>query len=151
MLTTQEREQLTRWSRRSKSSQTLALRSKIVLACAADRNNKTVAEGLGCSQATVSKWRRRFAERRIEGLWDEPRPGRPATISTEQVKEVVLATVESTPKNATRWTRAKMAERTGLSKSTIGRIWKAYGLQPHRPQGYKVSNDHPGHSPSASA
>ena len=79
--------------------------------------------------ATVGKWRRRFCELRLDGLSDDPRPGRPATITAEQVEDVVVATLESTPENATHWSRAKMAERSGLSESTIGRIWRAFGLQ----------------------
>jgi transposase/transcriptional regulator with XRE-family HTH domain len=141
ILTGDEREQLQRWARRRKSSQALALRSRIVLACAGGADNKTVAAQLGCAAATVGKWRSRFVEHRLGGLTDEPRPGRPATITADQVEEVVVATLESTPANATHWSRAKMAERTGLSKSTIGRIWKAFELKPHRAEGFKLSND----------
>ena len=141
VLSEHEREQLTRWSRRAKSSQALALRSRIVLACAEGLDNKTVAARLGCAAATVGKWRTRFVEHRLDGLSDDPRPGRPASISVEQVEDVVVATLESTPKNATHWSRAKMAERTGLSRSTIGRIWKAFELKPHREDGFKLSND----------
>ena len=140
-LTAVEREQLTRWSRRAKSSQALALRSKIVLACAGGLDNKSVAEELRCSSATVGKWRARFVEHRLEGLADEQRSGRPATISVDQVEDVVVATLESTPPNATHWTRSKMAQRTGLSKSTIGEIWKKFGLKPHRVDHFKLSND----------
>jgi transposase len=141
MLSEEEREQLVRWSRRRKSSQALALRSRIVLACADGADNKTVASQLGCAPATVGKWRSRFVEHRLDGLADEARPGRPATVTADQVEDVVVATLESTPPNATHWTRAKMAERTGLSKSTIGRIWKAFDLKPHRAEGFKLSND----------
>ena len=130
-----------RWSRRAKSSQALALRSRIVLGCGEGLDNKTVAERVGCSTNTVSKWRGRFLESRLDGLVDEARPGRPATITAEQVEDVVVATLESTPKNATHWSRAKMADRSGLSKSTIGRIWKAFELKPHREDGFKLSND----------
>jgi transposase len=140
-LTDEERDQLRRWARRRKSSQALALRSRIVLACAGGAHNKTVAAELGCAAATVGKWRSRFVEHRLDGLTDEERPGRPATITAEQVEHVVVATLESTPANATHWSRAKMAERTGLSKSTIGRIWKAFDLKPHRADGFKLSND----------
>jgi transposase len=136
-----EREQLGRWSRRSKSSQSLALRSRIVLACADGVSNTEVAERVGCSAATVGKWRARFLAHRLDGLVDEPRPGRPPTISVEQVEDVVVSTLESTPKNATHWSRAKMAERSGLSRSTIGRIWRAFELKPHREDGFKLSND----------
>src|SRR6266542_2451416 len=141
VLTDEEREQLLRWSRRRKSSQALALRSRIVLACADGVDNKAVAAQLGCAAATVGKRRGRFGAHGLDGLTDEPRPGRPAVISADQVEDVVVAPLESTPANATHWSRAKMAERTGLSKSTIGRIWKAFELKPHRAEGFKVSND----------
>ena len=141
ILTDAEREQLTRWSRRRKSSQALALRSRIVLACAEGAENKTVAGELGCAAATVGRWRARFVEQRLDGLSDEARPGRPPSVSLDQVEDVVVSTLESTPANATHWTRAKMAERTGLSKSTIGRIWRDFGLKPHRAEGFKLSND----------
>ena len=141
VLTDGERDQLVRWSRRRKSSQALALRSRIVLACADGLDNKVVAAQLGCAAATVGKWRVRFVEHRLDGLTDEDRPGRPPVISADQVEDVVVATLESTPANATHWSRAKMAERTGLSKSTIGRIWRAFELQPHRAEGFKLSND----------
>ncbi len=140
-LTEEEREQLSRWARRRKSSQALALRSKIILACGQGLDSKTVAQQVGCSQNTVGKWRSRFIEHRLDGLVDEPRPGRPATVTAEQVEEVVVTTLEQTPKNATHWSRAKMAQRTGLSASTIGRIWKAFDLKPHRSDGFKLSND----------
>jgi len=140
-LTSDEREQLVRWARRAKSSQALALRSRIVLACAEGADNKTVAGQVGCAAATVGKWRGRFIAQRLDGLSDEPRPGRPPSISAEQVEEVVVATLESTPANATHWSRAKMAQRSGLSRSTIGRIWRDFGLKPHRADGFKLSND----------
>jgi transposase len=136
-----DREQLLRWSRRASSAQSLALRSKIILGCADGLDNKTVAAKVGCSQATVGKWRGRFIDAGLDGLLDEPRPGREPTISVEQVEDVIVATLEETPKNATHWSRAKMAERTGLSKSTIGRIWKSFDLKPHRADTFKLSND----------
>ncbi len=141
VLTEDERAQLVRWSRRAKSSQALALRSRIVLACADGADNKTVSAQVNCAAATVGKWRSRFVEHRLDGLVDEPRPGRPPVITTDQVEDVVLATLESTPANATHWSRAKMAQRSKLSKSTIGRIWKAFELKPHRADGFKLSND----------
>jgi len=141
ILTPEEHEQLVRWSRRAKSAQALALRSKIVLACAEGLDNKVAAERLGCEEHTVSKWRRRFVERRLEGLSDERRPGRPRTISVDQVEDVIEATLESTPVNATHWSRAKMAERSGLSKATIGKIWKDFGLKPHLVEHFKLSTD----------
>src|ERR1035437_302664 len=114
-LTDQEREQLVRWSRRAKSSQALALRSKIVLACAKGTDNKGVAAQLNCAVATVGKWRRRFVAERRDGLLDEHRPGRPATISVDQVEAVVVATLEETPRNATHWSRASIDRKCGLS------------------------------------
>ena len=141
VLTDDERAQLVRWARRAKSSQALALRSRIVLACADGADNKTVAAQLNCAAVTVGKWRARFVQDRLDGLVDEARPGRPPVITADQVEDVVVATLESTPANATHWSRAKMAQRSGLSKSTIGRIWKAFELKPHRADGFKLSND----------
>jgi len=113
-LSVEEREQLVRWARRRKSSQALALRSPIVLACAAGLSNKAGAAQEQVLTVTVGKWRARFVEARLDGLVDDPRPGRPPTVSAEQVEDIVVATLESTPKNATHWSRAKMAERSGL-------------------------------------
>ena len=140
-LTDGEREQLVRWERRRKSSQALALRSRIVLRCAEGLPSTEVAAVCGVSTATVGKWRQRFCELRLDGLADDPRPGRPATVTAEQVEDVVVSTLEATPENATHWSRAKMAERTGLSKSTIGRIWRAFDLKPHRAESFKLSTD----------
>jgi transposase len=141
VLSDTERTQLVRWARRRKSAQDLALRSKIVLACADGLSNVEVAAQCKCSLPTVGKWRSRFVADRLDGLADVPRPGRPPVIGVDQVEDVVVATLESVPDNATHWSRKKMAERSGLSKSTIGRIWKAFGLKPHLEDGFKVSND----------
>jgi transposase/transcriptional regulator with XRE-family HTH domain len=141
VLSVEEREALARWARRGSSSQALALRSRIVLGCAEGLSNKDVAVREGVSTPTVGKWRSRFVEARLDGLVDDPRPGRPATVTVDQVEDVVVTTLESTPKNATHWSRAKMAQRTGLSASTIGRIWKAFEVKPHRADGFKLSND----------
>jgi transposase/transposase-like protein len=140
-LTAEERDQLARWERRPKSAQALALRSRIVLQCADGHPNTDVARACGVTVQTVGKWRRRFCELRLDGLSDDPRPGRPATITASQVEDVLVATLESTPQNATHWSRAKMAQRSGLSESTIGRIWRAFELKPHRTDTFKLSND----------
>lgn len=132
---------LQRWARRAKSSQALALRAKIILTCAEGHDNKETAAILGCHHATVGKWRQRFIDQRLDGLVDEPRPGRVPTITDEQVEKVVVDTLEETPGKDTHWSRASMAKRSGLSKSTIGRIWKAFGLKPHRAGTFKLSSD----------
>lgn len=141
VLSEDERQTLQRWARRPSSSQALAQRCRIVLGCAAGKPNKQVAAELGLWPQTVGVWRRRFVQRRLEGLVDEPRPGGPRTITDEQVEAMVVATLERAPKDATHWSRTSMAAETGLSKSTIGRIWKAFGLKPHQIDTFKLSND----------
>ena len=141
MLSDEERTTLLRWSRRAKSSQALALRCRIVLASAEGANNKEVAKRLHCAPVTVGKWRARFVAARLDGLVDEDRPGRPASITIDQVEEVVVSTLEETPKDATHWSRALMANKSGLSKSTIGRIWRDFSLKPHLSDTFKLSTD----------
>jgi transposase len=132
---------LLRWSRRAKSSQALAQRCKIVLACADGTPNTQVAAVLGVHPDPVSKWRNRFITQRLDGLLDKHRPGRPPSITVAQVEAVVEATLEETPRNATHWSRTSMAAKSGLSKSTIGRIWRRFGLKPHLADTFKLSTD----------
>jgi transposase len=140
-LTDDERETLQRWARRRTSAQALALRCRIVLAASAGTSNTDIARALGCHPVTVSKWRTRFAERRLDGLYDEPRPGKPRTISDADVEQVIVATLESAPKDATHWSTRSMAAHAGLSQTAVSRIWRAFGLKPHRTEDFKLSPD----------
>ena len=137
----EEKAQLERWTRRRKTSQGLCLRARIVLDCSEGKDNKTVAERLGVAAHTVGKWRSRFAARGLDGLLDEPRPGKPRTLSDEEVERVVTLTLESTPADATHWSTRSMARACGLNQSAVGRIWRAFALQPHRSETFKISTD----------
>jgi transposase len=141
-LTDEERAQLQRWGRRRKSAQGLATRCRIVLACAGGETNTAVAEQVGVSVPTVRRWRGRFAERRLDGLLDEPRPGQPRKITDEKVEEVIVKTLEQAPPDGgTHWSTRQMAAATGLNQTAISRIWRAFSLQPHRVEHWKLSKD----------
>src|SRR5436190_1618540 len=140
-LTEEERARLEAWSRRRTTAQALALRSRIVLAAADGAANWEIAEQLGISRPTVTKWRNRFAQRRLEGLLDEPRPGRPRTVSDEQVERIVTTTLERTPKNATHWSTRSLAAHLGVTQDAVWRTWQAFSLQPHRQEKFKLSTD----------
>ena len=141
VLSDAERAQLEAWERRRTSAQALAERARIVLAAAEGLKNAEVAQRLGIHRGTVGKWRARFAEHRLDGLLDEPRPGRPRTVSDAQVEAVIVKTLEATPKDATHWSTRAMAREVGLSQSAVSRIWRAFGLQPHRQETWKLSRD----------
>ena len=140
-LTDDERAQLLAWSRRAKSANAVAMRSRIVLAAADGLGNTAVAAKLDLSVATARKWRSRFIAERLDGLLDEPRPGRPRTVEDEQVELVIARTLESTPKDATHWSTRSLAAELGMSQSAVSRIWRAFGLQPHRQDSWKLSKD----------
>ncbi|MFD9424681.1 MULTISPECIES: IS630 family transposase [unclassified Streptomyces] len=140
-LSAEERAELTRWARRAKTAQYLALRAKIVLRCVEGGTNKETAAELGVAHATVNRWRSRFIRLRLDGLTDEPRPGRPPSILLDQVEDVLTATLESTAGKDTHWSRASMAKSSGLSRSTIGRIWTRFDLKPHLQDAFKLSTD----------
>jgi transposase len=137
-----ERETLLRWARRPKSAQALALRAKIVLACAGGATNTAVATELSVTPQMVGKWRSRFVAERLAGLSDEPRAGRPRTVSDEQVERVVTATLEQAPPDGgTHWSTRMMAAQVGLTQTAVSRIWRAFELKPHRVDYWKLSTD----------
>ena len=136
-----EREQLQAWARRRKTAQALAQRSRIVLACAAGSRNQRVANEVGVTPQTVSKWRNRFAQKRLDGLLDAPRPGAPRTIDDVRVDTLIAKTLEAQPADATHWSTRAMARASGLSQTAVSRIWRAFGLQPHRQETFKLSTD----------
>jgi len=140
-LSDDERAQLEAWARRRTSAQALALRSRIVLGAAEGLKNIEIAERLGTGRPMVTKWRNRFAEHRLDGLMDDPRPGRPRTVTDEQVEQVIVRTLESAPRDATHWSTRSMAREAGLTQSAVLRIWRAFGLQPHRQDTWKLSKD----------
>ena len=141
VLSDEEREVLERWARRPKSSQALALRCRIVLAAADGRSSTEIAEGLGCSRQTMGRWRGRFARRGLDGLHDEPRPGKPRSIGDADVERVIVKTLEEQPPHATHWSTRQMAAATGMSQTAVSRIWRAFGLKPHQTETFKLSPD----------
>lgn len=141
IVTQTEREILEQWARRPKTAQALARRARLVLACAGGKTNRAVAAELGTTGQTVSRWRRRFVERRVDGLLDESRSGTSRRTSDADVERVLALTLERTPPAATHWSSRAMAESCGLSQSTVSRIWRAFGLQPHRTETFKLSQD----------
>lgn len=141
ILSVEQREELERWTRRRSTAQSLALRARVILSCADGGNNKDVASRLGISRLTVGRWRSRFIQSGLDGLLDEPRPGAPRKISDATVEKAVTLTLETKPKDATHWSTRSLAKRTGLSRSSVGRIWRAFGLRPHRSESFKLSTD----------
>src|SRR5947199_10101620 len=141
VLSDAERRTLENWAKRRKTAQGLALRARIVLACAEGRSNIAVAARLRVSRTTVRKWRSRFLAQRLDGLGDEPRPGVPRTITDAQVEEVVVRTLEEVPEGATHWSKRDLARRVGISPTSVHRIWRSFGLQPWRTEDFKVSPD----------
>src|SRR5713226_9451518 len=141
VLSEEEREVLERWARRPKSAQALALRCRIALAAAEGTSSKEIASQLACNPSTVGKWRGRFALRGLDGLHDEPRPGKPRSISDEDVERVIVKTLEEQPVGATHWSTRQMAQATGMSQSAVSRIWRAFALKPHQSETFKLSPD----------
>ena len=136
-----QEQELQRWVRRAKTAQALVLRARIVLQTAAGKSDMEVAGQLGTTRATVGKWRRRFLRDGCDGLLDEPRPGAPRTIGDDDVERVVVQTLETIPAGATHWSTRSMAKACGLSAATVSRIWRAFGLKPHRCETFKLSRD----------
>ena len=140
-LSPSERQRLQNWSKRRKTAQALALRARIILLAARNWNNIEVADELQITRQTVGRWRRRFIEKRLQGLLDEPRPGAPRKMSDADIEQVITKTLESTPRGATHWSTRSMAKATGMSQTAISRIWRAFALQPHRSKTFKISRD----------
>lgn len=140
-LTVQENNQLVEWTRRHKTSQALALRARIILGCAQGAANREVAKRCRTSVQTVGKWRRRFLERRLDGLLDEPRPGAPRKLDDAKIEQLIATTLNERPREATHWSTRLLAKRLRVSQSTVSRVWRAFGLQPHRSETFKLSTD----------
>jgi transposase len=141
ILTDDERVRLDSLAHRSRTAPHIARRARIILACAEGHHNKAVAKRLRMSQTTVCKWRARFLRDRLDGLYDEPRPGSPRRITDEEIEQVIVRTLEETPRGATHWSSRGMAKASGLGRTTVQQIWRAFGLQPHRSETFRLSND----------
>lgn len=141
ILTNDERVRLDSLAHRSRTAPHIARRARIILACAEGHHNKAVAKRLRMSQTTVCKWRARFLRDRLDGLYDEPRPGSPRRITDEEIEQVIVRTLEETPRGATHWSSRGMAKASGLGRTTVQQIWRAFGLQPHRSETFRLSND----------
>ena len=140
-LSAEERETLERFIRRRKTAQQLATRSRVILLCADGHANREVAARAGVHETTVCKWRRRFLDKRVEGLIDDPRPGTPRKLSDKTVEHIITTTLETTPSDATHWSTRDLAKRVGVSQATVSRVWRAFNLQPHRVKSFRLSND----------
>jgi transposase len=140
-LTAEDAQTLERWARRPTTAQALALRARIVLACSSGQPDTAIASEARVNRLTVGRWRRRFLAKGVAGLLDEPRPGAPRTITDEHVERVIRLTRETKPRDATHWSTRAMAQRCGLSQTAISRIWRAFVLQPHRIETFKLSKD----------
>src|SRR5213592_2932312 len=140
-LTKDEQERLQSLAHRARSQPALARRARVVLACAQGLANKSVAKKLRCSLGMVGKWRSRFLKMRLEGLYDEPRPGAPRKVTDDDVERIIIQTLETTPRGQTHWSTRELAKATGFSRMTISRVWRAFGMQPHRTESFKLSPD----------
>lgn len=141
VLSEEERERLESLSHRARSQPALARRARVVLACSEGLDNKSVAKKLRCSLGMVGKWRSRFLKTRLEGLYDEPRPGAPRKVTDDDVEQIIIQTLETTPRGQTHWSTRELAKATGFSRMTISRVWRAFGMQPHRTESFKLSPD----------
>ena len=141
VLSVEERERLESLAHRARSQPALARRARVVLACSEGLDNKSVAKKLRCSLGMVGKWRSRFLKTRLEGLYDEPRPGAPRKVTDDDVEQIIIQTLETTPRGQTHWSTRELAKATGFSRMTISRVWRAFGMQPHRTESFKLSPD----------
>ncbi len=141
VLSVEERERLESLAHRARSQPALARRARVVLACSEGLDNKSVAKKLRCSLGMVGKWRSRFLKTRLEGLYDEPRPGAPRKVTDDDVEQIIIQTLETTPRGQTHWSTRELAKATGFSRMTISRVWRAFGMRPHRTESFKLSPD----------